>query len=217
VRKMTTTSFAVLGLLASHDWTASELAHQMTRSIGFMWPRAVSGIYAEPKFLVEHDLAEAEPVPDDWRTRARYSITDLGLDALIRWLRRPSAVSSFESEVALKLVVADLGTKADALRLIDELASDAARRNADLLEIFRGYAEHRGRHQDRAAVIGLTLRLYHEHYAAVTGWATWAKAEVESWPATDRATADRGTEIIAETQQRFSSRTRNAGDVQTTS
>jgi len=217
VRKLTTTSFAVLALLAFRDWTASELTHQMTRSIGFMWPRAASGIYVEPKSLVDHDLATAEAVPDDWRTRARYSITDNGRDALIEWLRRPSSVSSFESEVALKLVVADLGTTTDALRLIDELAADAVDRNTELLDILGEYAADRGQHRDRAALIGLTARLYHQHYMALTEWATWAKAEVESWPAADRATADRGTEIIAETQQRFSSRTRNAGDVQTTS
>lgn len=203
MQKLTTTSFAVLELLAFRDWTASELAHQMKRSIGFMWPRAVSGIYVEPKALVDHDLAEAEAVPDNPRIRARYSITQLGLDALLRWIRRPSSASSFESEVALKLVVADLGTKADALRLIDELAADAADRDAELLEIVRQYSADRGRYQDRAALIGLTSQLYHQHYAALTEWATWATAEVESWPATGGATADRATEIITQIQQRL--------------
>ncbi len=91
----------------------------------------------------------------------------------------------------------------DALRLIEELATDAGRRNEELLEIFREYVEHRGRYQDRAAVIGLTSRLYHEHYAAVPRWAAWAKVEVESWPLVDGASRERGNEIIAESQRRF--------------
>ena len=212
MRKLTTTSFAMLGLLALRDWTASELANQMTRSIGFMWPRAVSGIYVEPKSLVEHQLAEAEPVPDDRRTRARYSITERGRSALIAWLRRPSSASSFESEVALKLVIADLGTKGDALRLIEELATDAGRRNEELLEIFREYVEHRGRYQERAAVIGLTSRLYHEHYAAVSRWAAWAKVEVESWPTTDAGAREQGLAIIEESWRRFPARGEQTGN-----
>ena len=49
---LTTTSYAVLALLALRPWTTYQLAKQMERSLGWIWPRAVSRLYEEPKKLV---------------------------------------------------------------------------------------------------------------------------------------------------------------------
>jgi PadR family transcriptional regulator AphA len=202
-RRLSTTSFALLGLLAFRDWTASELARQMGRSLNFMWPRAASGIYVEPRTLHDHGMVDATDVPESKRIRARYSITDRGREALLGWIRRDSAVSAFESEAALKLAFAHIASPADVLRLIDELEADARTRTGQLQEIFDGYAEGLGPYQDRAHVVGVTSRLYYEHYAAMIEWATWARAEVEQWPAADATAAHRGQAVIAESRRRF--------------
>ena len=49
---LTSTSYAVLALLALQSWTTYQLAKQMERSLGWIWPRAVSRLYEEPKKLV---------------------------------------------------------------------------------------------------------------------------------------------------------------------
>lgn len=203
MRRLSTTSFALLGLLAFRDWTASELARQMERSLNFMWPRAASGIYVEPRSLADHGLVDATAVPESKRIRARYSITERGRAALLAWIRRDSAASVFESEAALKLAFAHVATPDDVLRLIDELETDARARIDQLLAIFDGYAEGRGPYQDRAHVVGVTSRLYYEHYGAMLAWATWARAEVEQWPAADATVAYRGQAVIAESRRRF--------------
>jgi len=59
-RPLTTTSYAILGLLAIQPWSTYELAQLMKRSMHFFWPRAESNLYAEPKRLVEAELATAE-------------------------------------------------------------------------------------------------------------------------------------------------------------
>lgn len=59
-RPLTTTSFAILGLLAIQPWSTYELAQLMRRSLQFVWPRAESNLYAEPKRLVDAGLATAE-------------------------------------------------------------------------------------------------------------------------------------------------------------
>ena len=46
---LTTTSYAILGLLAVKPWTTYELAQQMRRALGQFWPRAESKLYEEPK------------------------------------------------------------------------------------------------------------------------------------------------------------------------
>ena len=58
--ELTTTSFAILSLLAVRSWTTYELAQQMDRSVGSMWPRAASVVYEEPKRLVKRGLATIE-------------------------------------------------------------------------------------------------------------------------------------------------------------
>jgi len=57
---LTTTSFAILGLLAVQPWSTYELTRRMDRSLGRLWPRARSKLYEEPKKLVEQGLAEAQ-------------------------------------------------------------------------------------------------------------------------------------------------------------
>lgn len=59
---MTSTTYAVLGLLCVQPWSAYELARQMARSLRFMWPRAESGIYREPQKLIGLGYATAEEV-----------------------------------------------------------------------------------------------------------------------------------------------------------
>ena len=46
---MTTTSYAILGLLAVKPWTTHELVQQVDRSLRRIWPRAQSKLYEEPK------------------------------------------------------------------------------------------------------------------------------------------------------------------------
>ena len=62
-RALTSTSYAILGLLSLRPWTTYELAQQMQRALGQFWPRAESKLYEEPKKLVDHGLATATVEP----------------------------------------------------------------------------------------------------------------------------------------------------------
>ena len=55
--RLSTTSYAVLGLLSLRSWTTYELAQQMGRSLDRIWPRAESKVYEEPKKLVANGYA----------------------------------------------------------------------------------------------------------------------------------------------------------------
>src|SRR6266496_2623954 len=50
---LSTTSYAVLGLLGIKSWTAYELAAEMEHCLGAFWARAESRSYAEAERLVE--------------------------------------------------------------------------------------------------------------------------------------------------------------------
>src|SRR5688572_20716249 len=79
---LTTTSYAILGLLALKPWTTYELAQQMQRALGQFWPRAESKLYEEPKKLVAHGFARSSSEMVGKRPRTVYSITPKGRRAL---------------------------------------------------------------------------------------------------------------------------------------
>src|SRR5207244_5079030 len=112
---MTTTSYAILGLLAVKPWTTHELVQQVDRSLRRMWPRAQSKLYEEPKKLVAHGLAHATDDSVGRRRRTRYTITAKGRRALAAWVHEPGKGPILEFEQLLKIHFADGGTKADVL------------------------------------------------------------------------------------------------------
>src|SRR5210317_1466693 len=79
--RLTTSSYAVLGLLAIRPWAGYELTQQATRSLRFAWPKSERLLYAEPKKLVEHGLATAHNESVGQRNRTVYTITDAGRSA----------------------------------------------------------------------------------------------------------------------------------------
>ena len=84
---LTTTSYAILGLLAIKPWSTYELTQQMDRSLGRIWPRAESKLYEEPKKLVSHGLARSERRYRGKRASTVYEITPAGRRALADWVR----------------------------------------------------------------------------------------------------------------------------------
>src|SRR5689334_1883292 len=95
---LTSTSYAILGLLAVRSWTTYELAQQMHRALGKFWPRAESKLYEEPKKLVARGLAVASKEATGKRPRTVYSITEEGRQALADWVPTPAAGPVLEFE-----------------------------------------------------------------------------------------------------------------------
>jgi DNA-binding PadR family transcriptional regulator len=179
---LTTTSYAILGLLAVKPWSAYELTQQMERSLGHMWPRAASKVYEEPKKLVAHGLARAT---DDWvgqRPRSTYSITTKGRRAMAAWLREPGAGPVLEWEQLVKVFFSDNGTKADALATLDAALEWAKSRSALTAAVGHQYLDQGGPFPERSAQTNVTVRFLIDFYALVADWSRWAQSIVETWP-----------------------------------
>src|SRR5215831_6916386 len=129
MRPLTTTSYAVLGLLAIRPRSAYDLVSQIKRSnIRLIWPRAESKLYEEPKNLVAHGLASVRPVrAADRRRRTVYSITARGRRALGRWLGEPGGGLLLEFENLVKVVYGDFGSREQLLANIRRIREDAVR------------------------------------------------------------------------------------------
>lgn len=179
---LTTTSYAILSLLAVQPWSTYELTQQMDRSLGRIWPRAQSKLYEEPKKLVEHGLARARPETVGRRARTVYSITDRGRRALATWHHEPGQGPVLEFEQLLKVIFAENGTKADALVQLAAARDWAVERNKENLEAAQAYSTGVGPFQHRVAQNMLGGAFLTDFYAMVARWADWATCVVEGWP-----------------------------------
>lgn len=205
--ELTSTSYAILGLLAVRPWTTYELAKQMDRALGLFWPRARSKLYEEPKKLVAHGLARASSEPVGRRPRTVYSITGKGRRAMAAWAPAPSAPPVLEFESLLKVFFAEHGTKQDLLATLRGLYPWIEERAALSVQINGAYLDGAGAFPERLPWITLAGRFLDDFDAMVERWTEWAIAEVDQWPddvrdappnfATLEAMAARGEECLS--------------------
>jgi PadR family transcriptional regulator AphA len=181
-RALTSTTYAILGLLAVRPWSTYELTRQMDRSLGRMWPRAQSKLYEEPKKLVSLGLATAATEDVGRRSRTVYSITQEGRGVLADWLREPGAGPVLEFEQLVKLSFAEHGTREDALRTVATARAWARERNVENQRAAAEYAAGAGPFQHRAAQGMLAGAFFTDFYAMVDRWAAWATEQIEAWP-----------------------------------
>jgi PadR family transcriptional regulator, regulatory protein AphA len=179
---MTTTSYAILGLLAVKTWTTHELVRQVDRSLRRIWPRAQSKLYEEHKKLVAHGYARATDDSVGRRRRTRYTITAKGRRALAAWLQQPGSGPILEFELLLKISFADSGSKADIVTNLEAARAWVLEQNEENLATARAYLDGRSAFPERAALNQLAGRFLTDFYVMVAQWIDWASQLVDHWP-----------------------------------
>jgi DNA-binding PadR family transcriptional regulator len=193
--ELTTTSYAILGLLGIKPWTTYELAQQMERSLKSFWPRAQSRIYEEPKRLAALGLAKATREHVGRRARTTYAITAKGRRTLQRWLAEPGGGPTLELEALLKVFYGEQATKRDVLANIAAIGEWAELQNRENVAFARLFRDGAGPFPQRLAVIALTGKFMTDFADMLAAWAAWATATVEAWP-DDIALAEPAKEIF---------------------
>jgi len=179
---LTSTSYAILGLLALKPWTTYELAQQMDRALGRFWPRAESKLYEEPKKLVAHGLARASQQMVGKRRSTVYTITPKGRRALADWVPTTGAGPVLEFEQLIKVFYAEHATKADLLATlagVREWSDQALGAGAAMPE---AYLAGRGPFPERLPWLILVGQFLSDFYVMVEHWAEWAGEVVATWP-----------------------------------
>ncbi len=201
MKKLTPTSYALLGQLAIRPWSAYDLIRQIKRStIRLVWPRAESKLYEEPKNLVAHGLATVKPERAGARRRTVYHITPRGRRALKRWLDEPGAGLLLEFESMVKVVYGDLGTKDQLLTNIGRIRDGVVRRSGLALALTRELADVGPRFPKRAHINAVTNRFIIEVMQTTLRWSQWAERIVERWPGTtlDESMAAEARTLLSE-------------------
>ncbi len=179
---MTTTSYAILGLLAIKPWTTYELIQQVERSLRRVWPRAQSKLYEEPKKLVALGYASASEEQVGRRRRTWYTITPAGRAALATWLAEPGGGPVLEFEQLLKIHLAHGATTAAIRTNLAATLQWVHAQNEENLATARAYLAGEGPFPQRTAVNMLAGRFLTDFYAMVADWARWAARVVDDRP-----------------------------------
>lgn len=178
---LTTTSYAILGLLALRSWTTYELAKQMQRTLHYFWPRAESRLYEEPKNLVAQGFATAEKSYLGKRSSTIYSITPAGRQALEEWLSTPPASPVLEVEGIVRVFLADLGTKKDLLQTIAQMQQAAESMQAQGAAIAKEYLTGQAPFQERAYLNAFMFDFLWRYSQSILDWVEATRAEVAGW------------------------------------
>jgi PadR family transcriptional regulator, regulatory protein AphA len=184
-KPLTTTGYAVLGLLAVRPWTTYELAKQVQRSLGWFWPRAERKLYDVPPDLVTRGLATVTEGHTGRRARSVYRITTAGRRALRTWLGLPSQPPTLEFEAMVKLFFADSGSLEQLHGTLESVAQDAEARRLELLAMVEATDDTTAEFGQRLHINALALRFHVDYEALLGRWAEWARSESASWPSVD--------------------------------
>jgi PadR family transcriptional regulator AphA len=184
-KMLSTTSYAVLGLLSLRSWTGYELTQQARRSLAHAWPKEDSVLYEEPRRLAAMGLAEAQKEQGRGRGRNRYSITDAGRQALHAWLATPSAPPHLEVEPLLRLTFADQGSRSDVQAAIVTLRDWAVSLRTDGMAVLRGYQAGQSPFPDRLHINVLAACYHKAIYDATIAFCDLAQKEIAGWDRTD--------------------------------
>lgn len=192
MKKLTPTSYALLGLLARGPWSAYELNFYMQSSVlNAFWPRAASHVYSEPKKLVELKLATARAEERNGRQRTVYKITAAGHKALESWLG--SSTESYVTmsfEAMLKFLYAASGDRQSLeanLNAIEESALSAVR---SVLEGVRPMVAEQTASMEGMPYNGMALNFLADVMEAQLNWAREAKqvlAELDETTLTEQS------------------------------
>lgn len=193
--KPTTSSFAVLGLLAIKPWTGYDLTQQATRSLRFAWPKSERLLYAEPRKLVELGWASTHREQVGGRQRNVYEITDAGRSALREWMTTRPAPPVLEAEALLRVLFAENGTTGDALGSLEALRSDAAELERQVVDINTRYLDEGHPFPGRMHLSVLFATFEVELFRLMQRWAEFASAEIARWP--EVATVDDPDRVAA--------------------
>ena len=172
--KVGAVSYVVLGALAAQPRSGYEIKRLVDKATRFFWAASYGQIYPELRRLQQEGLIAGKSEPRGGRQRIVYSLTPAGRQALLEWLRAPSAGYELRDEGLLKLFFADALEPSEAREL---LRAFRAERQA-ILDRLRQI--ERGRKPGMRWFPGLVLRYGIDFHEWVVAWCDRAEQQLAS-------------------------------------
>jgi len=199
---LTTTDYAILGLLERRPWSAYELTQYLcSSSIRGIWPRAESRIYESPKKLTRLLLCSASVETVGKKSRTVYSISDGGRDAIAQWLKLPGKGATIEHEALLKLIFSDIGQAEQQQQLFASIRQQVEDSNAQIKASFERLSQSNDADTPAPQLAQhlLVNRFIQEMWSAQQKWLTLADDFDQQWRDCENETEQRA--LIAQQYQ----------------
>ncbi|HEX6489505.1 MAG TPA: PadR family transcriptional regulator [Candidatus Dormibacteraeota bacterium] len=181
-RTLTTTGYAILGVLAIKPRTAYELAVEMRHCFEYFWPRDDVRVYSDAKELAARGLATSERVMVGRRPRTTYSITPAGKRALKKWLAQPSRPVAMEFEGLIKVYLARFGTLEQLRDTVRQVSRDAEYMLNVATNVRDVYLQKCAPFQDDYVHVWFFVYDFLSSYFRMLGdWAARTEAEMAGW------------------------------------
>jgi len=183
MRRTATTGNAILGLLALREsWSTWELRNQLRRNMRFFWPRAESRILAELKRLDRDGLAKSHREMQGRRPRTTYKITKKGRRQLQEWLAAPPRGTTLESEPLLRVLLGQLGTRAQLEQAVQQVEADAAALIEVAEQVADEYLSGTAPFQDHVDHRAFVFDYLATHADGMRAWAERTRQAIADWP-----------------------------------
>ena len=206
MKKLTSTSYVLLGQLAIQPWSAYALNKHFQRSaVRSFWPRVESHVYGEIKNLAAHGLATVKDEGKGKRQRSVYYITEAGRGALCNWVAEPGNSRMVEWEQLAKIWYADHGTKEQMREHLAAIRSDALGRLRWMLALMCETDPPAGRLFPQRSHIGVLMgKLNLMEIETILGWVDRVEAEIAGWEDTQYSDAGERTyqSVFADVEER---------------
>lgn len=186
MRKPTTTTYALLGLLAVRPWTGYELTRQARRSVRYAWPSSEAHLYREQKRLVQLGWAAVQAERIGRRTRNRYEITPAGRQALRAWLETEPAGPRLEIEGVVRVFFADHGSVDALIRSMRATSDQARTAREDMVSMVEDYLDTGGPFPERLHVIAIAADLVTILLGQIETFFEDAASEAAAWETTEQ-------------------------------
>ncbi len=139
-----TTTYALLGMLATRSWTGYDLTRQLRRSLRFVWSLSEGHLYREQTRLVQLGWAVVEEEAAGRRSRKRYAITDAGRRALDDWVATEPEEPRFQVEGIVRAFYGDLGSSEDLRTTLRASATSSRAMLEEMVGFVEEYLEDGG-------------------------------------------------------------------------
>ncbi len=143
-----TIRFAILGLLSRQPLSGYDIKKIIADSASLYWSGNNNQIYTTLIQLNKEDLVAFEVITQDYvPSKKVYSITQLGLEELRKWLNSPIDPPEMHNTFLVRLTWADLLTKEELNNLLDNYEEEVRVQGLMIKEKIRRTDGNRGSKQ----------------------------------------------------------------------
>ena len=169
----------ILGLLSHEPLTGYDIKKRIDTSIRFFWKGSFGSIYPALSDMEKNGLITRSEHKEEENNRERieYSITQMGREFLVDWIKTTQATNELKYETLLKLFFGGVADHRISLRNIESFEANVRSE----LEILKGYKENLSKClEDKDHVyFYLTVAFGVETYEGYLRWCQMAKETLE--------------------------------------